>query len=110
MNTAPIVEIVTVEVAKLPVIVGANPEMADIVNPDGFIWRDCHFIIACTARGRRFQHQVAFEAPPAESLLAKIRSRGVIDLSFWNEAPYIYGSQEWQDEEAFRITHGQEGW
>jgi hypothetical protein len=78
------------------VIIGSNPEMADMGNPSGLIYGRVFEVEAISESGRRFIHKLSFEKEEvAKKLSAKVASRGNIDPEHWVEGFEVYGSGAW---------------
>lgn len=90
------------------VAVASNPEMADMGNPNGFIFRRRLFVEAVTESGRRFIYQGFFaNADVADRFVSRVQAKGEINLEFWGETYSIYGSPAWQNEDAERNANFQ---
>jgi hypothetical protein len=84
-----------------------DPEMADMGNPDGAVYRRFWFVAAEAANGRRWVHEVRFfedEAGRAKNLARRVLAAGEIDTQNWNEGYSVYGSQAWQAEDNLRAA------
>lgn len=78
------------------IVVGSNPEMADMGNPSGLIYRRAFFVEAISESGRRFIHESHFFFEPvAAKLAAKVAAYGKIDPAHWVEGFEVYGSDAW---------------
>jgi hypothetical protein len=89
------------------IILGFNPENADMGNPNGTIYGKALFIAAVTPSGRRFVHHVDFdenEEDRASRFAAKVLARSEIDLEYWNETFEVYGSSAWCAADAERAA------
>ena len=98
-------KITTAYVFEMEDIAGFDPEMADMGNPDGAVYRPFTFVAAEAANGRRWVHQVRFwddETGRAHNLLRRVLAEGAIDTANWNEHYSVYGSQAWQAEDNAR--------
>ena len=86
------------------VIVGSNPEMADMSNPNGNIAGLAHYIVAETAKGRRFAHNATaithngyadsdITVERLERLAAYLNAtHPPLDADCWTEVQASYGS------------------
>lgn len=86
------------------VIVGSNPEMADMSNPNGNIEGLAHCIVAETPRGRRFAHNATaitcngyadsdMTVERLERLAAHLNAtHPSLDANCWTEIQACYGS------------------
>lgn len=81
------------------IVVGSNPEMADMGNPSGLIYGKVYQVEAVTAHGRRFFHDFRSEnevTPALAKLAARVEAKGEIDTDFWTEGYEVYGSSAWE--------------
>ena len=86
------------------VIVGSNPEMADMSNPHGNIEGLAHYIVAETPKGRRFAHNATaithngyadsdITVGRLERLAAHLNAtHPSLDADCWTEVQASYGS------------------
>jgi hypothetical protein len=86
------------------VIIGSNPEMADMSNPNGNIEGLAHSIVAETPKGRRFVHSATaithngyadsdMTVARLERLAAHLNAtHPSLDASYWTEVQPCYGS------------------
>jgi hypothetical protein len=94
--------IISFRVASLVVIGRSDPEMADMVNPNGDIYDTLYFVEGHTGKGSVFRHLYNFGAEfEADDFLANVTkavANGVeLNNEQWAWTRYSYGSQEWQD-------------
>ena len=85
-------------------IVGYNPEMADIANPRGAIYRNHYWVQATLDDGNRFDHYfINLDKTKVEALLARMSA--ALDagdgLNFaasdlWADGTPVYGSEAYQ--------------
>ncbi len=77
--------------------VSFDPEYADMGNPEGARYAKVARVTAETADGRRFVHEVGFEAhaQSANTLASKVAKAGKINLKHWQETYAVYGSSAW---------------
>lgn len=78
-----------------------NPELADISNPEGIVYRFRWRVYAVRLQsGQRFIHGRTFtNRDEAEKLAQLVRERGVINTDYWSVTFPVYGSAAWQAEE-----------
>jgi hypothetical protein len=84
-------------------VIGTDPEMADMGNPNGHIYGRKLLVEAVTADGRRFLYGrefASFEA--AHKFALRVEAFGAINRDLWNETFPVYGSQAWEVEDAER--------
>jgi hypothetical protein len=86
------------------VIVGSNPEMADMTNPNGNIEGLAHYIVAETPLGRRFAHNATAIThngnPDSDMTVERLESltdylnanHPSLDADCWTEVQASYGS------------------
>ncbi|MBM3596428.1 MAG: hypothetical protein FJX31_11880 [Alphaproteobacteria bacterium] len=105
-------------------VVGSNPEMADMSNPRGEIHGEAFYVVAEAANGRRWQHQHSFItasmngdggcAARAEKLRVRIADAYAagrrLDTQHWVEIDPAYGSDAYveQDVDAHRWARERE--
>lgn len=92
------------------IILGFNPENADMGNPNGTIYGKAYFVEAVTASGRRFIHHTDFKEEDvhlAQKLADRVIARGEIDTEFWTESFEVYGSSAWCVADAIRTAEWQ---
>jgi hypothetical protein len=92
------------------VIVGSNPEMADMTNPNGNIEGLAHYIVAETPRGSRFAHNAFaithngyadsdITVERLERLVAHLNAtHPALDADCWTEVQACYGSQAYAED------------
>lgn len=98
-------QIESVNLRKDTCVVDQDPEFADMVNPEGFIYARCWFVHAVTSRGERYVHNISFaedEHDKASRLASRIEFRGDINLAHWSKGYNVYGSQAWEEEDLER--------
>ena len=120
----------TFDVTSLIVVVGTNPEMADVTNPRGELYGLSFAVRAVNERGDTWEKHVATGSPwqekeleaqakkVAEALQVRLDRLGRLPVGFaqWSPGRAVYGSQAWEeygnDEEMAleRREAEEEGW
>jgi hypothetical protein len=91
---------------------GSNPELADMDNPNGFLYGEMFYVIATFADGKRFRHYLS----ATYSLMSRNQVEGDYSLDdlqrfanklqrlqpalnpyYWEETEPCYGSPAWQE-------------
>ena len=92
------------------VIIGSNPEMADMTNPNGNIEGLAHYIVAETPKGHRFAHNAYaithngyadsdITVERLERLVAHLNAtHPSLDADCWAEIQPCYGSPAYQED------------
>lgn len=95
----------TLEIGSDFVVVGHNPEAADMSNPRGEIIRERFYVGATTEYGRRrfWRHGFETEEAALEAYLYL-----ATPVAFWEESTPVYGSEayaaNWGEYEADKIA------
>jgi hypothetical protein len=98
------------------VVVGSNPEMADISNPRGEIHGEAFYVVAEAPTGRRWAHDHSFVttsmngdggcANRSEALRARIERAYAagrkLDQRHWREIDPCYGSEAYVEQDVER--------
>ena len=86
------------------VIIGQNPEMADMTNPRGNIFAPRWQVVAINSKGYRWSHNFLFsDAERAEKLCHRIaaafRAGRKLSINHWNPMNPVYGSEAYVNSE-----------
>jgi hypothetical protein len=99
------IKIETVATRKDEVVLGSNPEMADMGNPEGHYYGEARFVLATNAAGNRWVHEKEWDTDDNEACEAfaiRVLAKGVINLDHWVETYEEYGSAAWAAADADR--------
>jgi hypothetical protein len=88
----------TVEVHSEIVVVGFNPEDADVGNPNGAIHAEIFFVVITdNFDGGRIRHnRNFFDKDEAYKLVSRIEEVGEIDFHYWANYRPVYGSKAYE--------------
>jgi hypothetical protein len=89
---------VTFDIHSEIVVVGRNPEMADIDNPYGHIHGIAYFTVATYPSGLRFRHIHNHEdINKAEDYCERIQKANFFNLRYWQSFRPVYGSRAYEE-------------
>jgi len=90
--------------ASRRVIIGRDPEYADMVNVEGIVTADRHYVEAVNARGEVFGHDYTSDdrdeiAQLLGRMERKLADGGKLDPAHWHYDRLSYGADGWDQQE-----------
>lgn len=84
-------------VASDIVVMGSDPEMADMSNPSGNLYGLRYYVVVTNTKGDRWAHDHGFKNEVAAEMLAKAVQKALdagkkLDSAHWTEHYPVYGS------------------
>jgi hypothetical protein len=85
------------DVSSEIIVVGSNPEMADVTNPYGHIHDIAYFVIGTYPSGKRIRHCRNFRGiVKASRFCDRVKEANSINIRYWTDHRPVYGSVDYE--------------